>query len=213
MLTKKLIFVLSLLIAGCSSIYLNTLEKIGIPKRQVMIHRVEKMRDTQEEAKQQFKSALAQFQTLTHYSGGDLEDTYQRLNDTYQKSLDKANEIHKRIKDIEDVSEALFAEWEGEIEEYSNVSLKRRSQQKLTATKRQYLQLITAMKKAEAKMQPVLAVFKDQVLYLKHNLNAQAIASLKEDLTDIKSDVSKLILAMEKSIAEANQFIQAMEKN
>lgn len=213
MLTKKLIFVLSLLIAGCSSIYLNTLEKIGIPKRQVMIHRVEKMRDTQEEAKQQFKSALAQFQTLTHYSGGDLEDTYQRLNDTYQKSLDKANEIHKRIKDIEDVSEALFAEWEGEIEEYSNASLKRRSQQKLTATKRQYLQLITAMKKAEAKMQPVLAVFKDQVLYLKHNLNAQAIASLKEDLTDIKSDVSKLILAMEKSIAEANQFIQAMEKN
>jgi len=213
MLTKKLIFVLSLLIAGCSSIYLNTLEKIGIPKRQVMIHRVEKMRDTQEEAKQQFKSALAQFQTLTHYSGGDLEDTYQRLNDTYQKSLDKANEIHKRIKDIEDVSEALFAEWEGEIEEYSNASLKRRSQQKLTATKRQYLQLITAMKKAGAKMQPVLAVFKDQVLYLKHNLNAQAIASLKEDLTDIKSDVSKLILAMEKSIVEANQFIQAMEKN
>lgn len=213
MLSKKLIFVLSLLIAGCSSIYLNTLEKIGIPKRQVMIHRVEKMRDTQEEAKQQFKSALAQFQTLTHYSGGDLEDTYQRLNDAYQKSLDKANEIHKRIEDIEDVSEALFAEWEDEIDQYSNASLKRRSQQKLTATKRQYLQLITAMKKAEAKMQPVLAVFKDQVLYLKHNLNAQAIASLKEDLADIKSDVSKLILAMEKSIAEANQFIQAMEKN
>ncbi len=213
MLSKKLIFVLSLLIAGCSSIYLNTLEKIGIPKRQVMIHRVEKMRDTQEEAKQQFKSALAQFQTLTHYSGGDLEDTYQRLNDAYQKSLDKANEIHKRIEDIEDVSEALFAEWEDEIDQYSNASLKRRSQQKLTATKRQYLQLITAMKKAEAKMQPVLAVFKDQVLYLKHNLNAQAIASLKEDLADIESDVSKLILAMEKSIAEANQFIQAMEKN
>ncbi len=213
MTSKKLVFVLSLLIAGCSSIYLNTLEKIGIPKRQVMIHRVEKMRDTQEEAKQQFKSALAQFQALTHYSGGDLEDTYQRLNDAYQKSLDKANEIHKRIEDIEDVSDALFAEWEDEIDQYSNASLKRRSQQKLTATKRQYLQLITAMKKAEAKMQPVLAVFKDQVLYLKHNLNAQAISSLKEDLADIKSDVSKLILAMEKSIAEANQFIQAMEKN
>jgi len=213
MTSKKLVFVLSLLIAGCSSIYLNTLEKIGIPKRQVMIHRVEKMRDTQEEAKQQFKSALAQFQTLTHYSGGDLEDTYQRLNDAYQKSLDKANEIHKRIEDIEDVSDALFAEWEDEIGQYSSASLKRRSQQKLTATKRQYLQLITAMKKAEAKMQPVLAVFKDQVLYLKHNLNAQAIASLKEDLADIESDVSKLILAMEKSIAEANQFIQAMEKN
>ncbi len=185
---------------------------MGIPKREVMIHRVEKARETQEEAKQQFSSALEQFQALTNYDGGDLEDVYNRLNDAYQDSLDKANEIRKRIADIEDVSEALFAEWEEEIEQYSSPSLKRNSQLKLAKTKRQYQQLISAMKKAEAKMQPVLAVFKDQVLYLKHNLNAQAIASLKEDLGDIQSDVSNLIRAMEKSIDEANQFIRTMEK-
>ncbi len=210
--TNLIALLFVVLISGCSSIYLNTLEKMGIPKREVMIHRVEKARETQEEAKQQFSSALEQFQALTHYSGGDLEDVYKRLNDAYQDSLDKANEIRKRIADIEDVSEALFAEWEDEIEQYSSPSLKRNSQIKLAKTKRQYQQLISAMKKAEAKMQPVLAVFKDQVLYLKHNLNAQAIASLKEDLGDIQSDVSSLIRAMEKSIDEANQFIQTMEK-
>jgi hypothetical protein len=209
---QPFIFLLVFVLSGCSSIYLNTLEKMGIPKREVMIHRVEKARKTQEEAKQQFSSALEQFQTLTNYSGGDLEDIYNRLNDAYQDSLDKANEIRKRIADIEDVSEALFAEWEEEIEQYSSSSLKRNSQLKLAKTKRQYQQLISAMKKAEAKMQPVLAVFKDQVLYLKHNLNAQAIASLKEDLGDIQSDVSNLIRAMEKSIDEANRFIQTMEK-
>ena len=67
------------------------------------------------------------------------------------------------------------------------------------------------MKSAEAKIEPVLAVFKDQVLYLKHNLNAQAIASLKGELGSIKSDVSSLISAMEKSINEANAFIKTME--
>ncbi len=210
--THHIVFFFVLFISGCSSIYLNTLEKMGIPKREVMIHRVEKARETQEEAKQQFSSALEQFQALTNYSGGDLEDVYNRLNDAYQDSLDKANEIRKRIADIEDVSEALFAEWEEEIEQYSSPSLKRNSQLKLAKTKRQYQQLISAMKKAEAKMQPVLAVFKDQVLYLKHNLNTQAIASLKEDLGDIQSDVANLIRAMEKSIDEANQFIQSMEK-
>lgn len=210
--THHIVFFFVLFISGCSSIYLNTLEKMGIPKREVMIHRVEKARETQEEAKQQFSSALEQFQALTNYSGGDLEDVYNRLNDAYQDSLDKANEIRKRIADIEDVSEALFAEWEEEIEQYSSPSLKRNSQLKLAKTKRQYQQLISAMKKAEAKMQPVLAVFKDQVLYLKHNLNVQAIASLKEDLGDIQSDVANLIRAMEKSIDEANQFIQSMEK-
>ncbi len=209
----KFTFFSMLLISGCSSVYLNTLEKMGIPKRDVMIHRVEKARDTQEEAKQQFKSALEQFMVVTQYSGNDdLEEIYNRLNSEYEDSVDKANEIKKRIADIEDVSQALFDEWEEELTQYSSASLRRNSQRKLTQTKRQYEQLISAMKKAEAKMQPVLAVFKDQVLYLKHNLNARAIASLKDDLGSIQSDVSNLIQAMEQSINEANSFIETMEK-
>ncbi len=209
----KFVFLSLLFISGCSSVYLNTLEKMGIPKRDIMIHRVEKARDTQEEAKQQFKSALEQFMAVTHYSANDdLEEIYNRLNSEYENSVDKANEIKKRIADIEDVSQALFDEWEEELTQYSSASLRRNSQRKLTQTKRQYKQLISAMKKAEAKMQPVLAVFKDQVLYLKHNLNARAIASLKDDLGGIQSDVSNLIQAMEQSINEANSFIETMEK-
>jgi len=188
------------------------LEKIGIPKRDVMVHRVEKARDTQEETKQQFKSALEQFNALTHFKGGNLEATYSRLNSEYEASVAKASEVRKRISDIEDVSEALFTEWQNELEQYSNASLKRSSQQKLTATKAHYQQLIKAMKRAEAKIEPVLSVFRDQVLYLKHNLNAQAIASLKGQLGSVNADVSSLIAAMEKSINEANSFIQTMEK-
>lgn len=197
---------------ACSSLYYGGLEKIGIPKREVMVHRVEKARDTQEETKQQFKSALEQFSALTSFNGGNLEATYKRLNGEYEASVAKASEVRKRISDIEDVSEALFTEWQDELNQYSNADLKRSSQQQLTATKGQYQQLITVMKRAEAKIDPVLAVFKDQVLYLKHNLNAQAIASLKGQLGSIQSDVSSLIAAMEKSINEANAFIKTMEK-
>ncbi|NTU50479.1 MAG: DUF2959 domain-containing protein [Desulfobulbaceae bacterium] len=197
---------------ACSSLYYGGLEKIGIPKREVMVHRVEKARDTQEETKQQFKSALEQFSALTSFNGGNLEATYKRLNGEYEASVAKASEVRKRISDIEDVSEALFTEWQDELNQYSNADLKRSSQLQLTATKGQYQQLITVMKRAEAKINPVLAVFKDQVLYLKHNLNAQAIASLKGQLGSIQSDVSSLIAAMEKSINEANAFIKTMEK-
>ena len=207
------ILTLSFVVAltACSSIYYSGLEQIGIPKRELMVHRVEKARDTQEETKEQFKSALEQFTVLTHFEGGNLEATYKKLNSEYEASVDKAEEVEKRISDIEDVSEALFAEWEDEITQYSSPSLKRNSQQKLNATRRHYQQLISAMKSAEARIEPVLTVFKDQVLYLKHNLNAQAIASLKGELGSIKSDVSSLIAAMEKSINEANAFIKTME--
>ncbi|PKM12910.1 MAG: DUF2959 domain-containing protein [Gammaproteobacteria bacterium HGW-Gammaproteobacteria-3] len=210
-LQRGLVFTFVGVLSACSSLYYSGLEKIGIPKRLVMVHRVEKARDTQEETKEQFKSALEQFTALTQFNGGDLEATYNKLNGEYEASAAKAEEVKKRISDIEDVSEALFAEWEEEITQYSSASLKRNSQQKLNSTKQQYQQLISAMKRAEAKIEPVLTVFKDQVMYLKHNLNAQAIASLKGDLAAIKTDVSTLIDAMEKSIDEANAFIETMD--
>jgi hypothetical protein len=193
-------------------VYYSGLEKMGIPKRDVMVHRVEKARDTQEETKEQFKSALDQFTAVANFKGGDLEANYNKLNSEYEASVDKANEVKKRISDIEDVSEALFKEWENEVTQYSNVSLKRSSQNKLNATKAQYRQLIAAMKNAESKIEPILVVFKDQVMFIKHNLNAQAISSLKDELGAIKSDVSTLVTAMEKSINEANAFIKKMEK-
>ncbi|MGR9114561.1 MAG: DUF2959 domain-containing protein [Gammaproteobacteria bacterium] len=210
-LQRALIFSFFVFLIACSSMYYSGLEKIGIPKREVMVYRVEKARDTQEATKEQFKSALEQFTAVTRFQGGELESTYNKLNSEYEASVSKAEEVHKRISDIEDVSDALFSEWEDEIAQYSSSTLKRSSQQKLNATQRHYQQLISSMKEAEAKIEPVLTVFKDQVLFLKHNLNAQAIASLKGELRTIEADVSSLIGAMEKSINEANAFIKTME--
>ena len=209
---RLLILATFFVLTACSTLYYDGLEKIGMPKRDVMVYRVEKARDTQEETKEQFKSALEQFTAATNFQGGDLETVYNNLNDEYEASVDKAEEINERIADIEDVAEALFAEWEEEITQYSNTSLKRSSQQKLSSTKKHYRQLIASMKNAEAKIEPVLRVFNDQVMFLKHNLNARAITSLKGELRTIESDVSTLIISMEESINEANAFIDTMEK-
>ena len=208
----SLLLILFTVLSGCSKMYYSTLDSMGIPKRDIMVHRVEKARDTQEETKEQFQTALEQFTAVTNFKGGDLEKVYNKLNKEYLASVDQADEVHKRITDIEDVSGALFEEWEQELNQYSSASLKRNSQQQLNSTKKQYNQLIASMKRAEKKIEPVLAVFKDQVLYLKHNLNAQAISSLKGELSAIESDVSVLIGAMEQSINEANSFIKTMEK-
>lgn len=212
-LPRLLILPILLSLAACSTVYYSGLEKIGIPKRDVMVYRVEKARDTQKETKEQFKSALEQFTAVTNFKGGDLEDIYNKLNREYEASVAMAEEVTDRIVDIEDVSEALFSEWTQEITQYSNASLKLSSQNKLNETKLHYRQLIASMKNAEAKIKPILRAFNDQVMFLKHNLNAQAITSLKGELGTIKSDVSSLILAMEKSINEANAFINTMAKN
>jgi hypothetical protein len=59
-------------------------------------------------------------------------------------------------------------------------------------------------------MQPVLRAFHGKVLFLKHNLNAKAIASLKKDALEIDGDVGALVKDLEASIAEADAFIASM---
>ena len=206
------LYILLCTLFGCQSVYYGAMEKLGYHKRDLLVSDVEKARDAQEEAKEQFQSALEKFSTVLNFEGGELQEKYDELNEEFQRSETKAQAVHDRIGSVENVSEALFDEWEAELKEYSNANLRGTSQQKLNQTRKQYGQLIKAMKRAEDKMGPVLAAFKDQVLFLKHNLNAQAIASLKNELVAVESDVSKLIKDMEASIKEADSFIAAMTK-
>ncbi|MGD1972547.1 MAG: DUF2959 domain-containing protein [Desulfobacterales bacterium] len=199
-----------ILLVGCSSAYYGTMEKLGYHKRDLMVDRVEAAKDAQEDAKEQFKSALEKFNSVLKVDGGELEDKYEQLKTAYDESNDRAETVRNRIESVEDVSEALFDEWQTELDQYSSDSLRRSSASKLKQTRRQYTQLIGAMKRAEKKMAPVLTAFHDQVLFLKHNLNAKAIASLQTELVSVEAEVNSLIRDMETSIKEANAFISAM---
>lgn len=209
-LRRFLPILLILALGGCSTAYYRAAESLGIQKRDILVHRVQKARDSQEEAKEQFKDALERFTALTGFKGGNLERKYQELSREFERSQAKANEVHQRIADIEDVSGALFDEWEKELGQYQDQSLRRGSERKLRATQQRYRQLIAAMKRAESRMQPVLTAFHDQVLFLKHNLNAQAVASLKGEASAIETNVAELIKSMEASIREADQFIKSV---
>lgn len=202
---------LVVVLAGCQSMYYGAMEKVGIHKRDIMIDRVESAQDAQTDAKEQFESALEQYQSIITIKDQDLADRYDKLNDEYEDSKAAALLVSERIDAVEDVSEALFDEWEDEIDLYSSAELKRKSQAKLSQTKRQYQKLIKAMRSAEARMQPVLLAFQDQVLYLKHNLNARAIDSLQGELGSIETNVAQLIAEMEKSIAESEAFISSLQ--
>ena len=196
--------------AGCQSAYYGTMEALGHHKRDLLVDRVEDTRDAQQDAKEQFQSALEKFTEVVNFSGGQLKEKYTELNAELEKSESKAKAVRGNISDVENVSNALFKEWESELSQYTNDNLRRVSERKLEQTRRRYAQLIGAMKRAEAKIEPVLSAFRDQVLFLKHNLNAQAIASLQDELASVKADIALLIKEMEVSIAEADAFIKAM---
>jgi len=187
------------------------MEGLGIEKRDILVDRVEDARDAQGSASEQFASALDQFRSTVNFDGGDLEETYDRLNDEYENSVAGAAEVSDRIAAVEKVAEDLFSEWEQELEQYSRSDLRRSSAGLLRDTRKRYSQLMTTMQRAERSMEPVLAAFHDQVLVLKHNLNARAIGALRNELDSIERDTANLIRQMQTAIAEANAFIDSME--
>lgn len=199
-----------LLLQGCETIYFNTMEKVGVHKRDILIDRIEESQEAQEDAQEEFTSALVQLKEITNFDGGDLESLYNKLNDEYEDSEEAAQEVRQRIDKVESVAKALFSEWESELKQYSSQKLRKDSQNKLKATQRRYAKLITTLRKAERSIQPVLNTLKDNTLYLKHNLNARAVASLKGELKSIDADIKTLISQMQKSIAESNAFIEEL---
>ena len=204
------IFILALL-AGCSSAYYKTMEGLGIEKRDILVDRVEEARDAQGDASEQFASALEQFRSTVNFDGGDLEKTYDRLNSEYESSVSEAEDVSERIDAVESVAEDLFKEWEQELDQYSRADLRRTGASLLNDTRKRYGQMMTSMRRAERSMEPVLEAFHDQVLVLKHNLNARAIGSLRNELDSIERDTANLIKQMQAAIAEANTFIESME--
>lgn len=200
-----------LLMSACSSTYYKAMDSIGIEKRDILVDRVEDARDAQDDAAEQFASALDQFRSVVAVDGGDLEKVYDRLSGEFDDSQARADEVSERINSIESVAEDLFEEWEEELDQYSSDSLRRESSSLLRDTKSRYGQLMAAMRRAERAMPPVLSAFQDQVLVLKHNLNAQAIGALRNELGNIERDTASLIAEMQKAIAEANSFITSMK--
>ncbi len=200
-----------LILTGCSTVKYSAYEKIGIHKRDLLVDNVEDTRDSQKEAQEQFKDALEKFGSVVTIEETGLKKAYDRLSDEYEDSVDAAEEVSENIDEVEEVANDLFREWGEEIKQYTDQNLRRSSEAKLRDTRVRYKDMLGSMRDAEKSMQPVLATFKDNVLFLKHNLNAQAVGSLQATFRDLQGDINILINQMNQSIDRSNEFIAGMK--
>lgn len=196
---------------GCSTAYYAAWEKLGYQKRDILKERVVEARDEQQAASEQFKDALTKLKEVYAFDGGDIEKAYRQLQGEFDDSQSRADAVKKRIRSMETVATDLFAEWEKEIGQISNPTMASSSRRKLAETQARYGEMHGALKKAEASMEPVLGQFRDYVLYMKHNLNAQAIASLKGEALNIQNDIGKLISDMNASVERADAFVKTLQ--
>jgi hypothetical protein len=197
---------------SCQATYYKTMEVLGKEKRDLLVQRVKTARDGEVQAKEQFQTALERFSALTQFKGGDLAAKYEELKAEHAKCETRAEAVKSQIAQVQQVAGDLFKEWESELGQYTSDELRLASEIKLRDTQKRYAELLMAMKRAEQKMQPVLAALRDQVLFLKHNLNAQAVSSLQGTAVTLQADVAALVAEMETAVRQATAFIDAMGK-
>jgi len=200
----------SLGLVSCQSVYYKTMKSLGKEKRDILVKRVIESKKDQQETKEKLQTTLESFQQLTGFQGGDLEKAYKKLNSQYEDAQGQANKLHDRIHSIDQVSNDMFKEWQSEINQMSNAKLKAQSAAMLRDAKQRQSSYMTAMRKTESQLTSVLKSFQDQVLFLKHNLNARAIGSLKGTSAQINTDVTALTKSIDNSMQEADKLISSL---
>lgn len=200
-------------LTGCQTINNTVMEKMfGMEKRELLKKSVEGVSKEQKEAQEEFKDAMTRLKELYSFDGGELEKVYNKLKSSYDNAQGQADKVNKRIANMESIAKSMFSEWNKEIKTYDNKTFAANSRRQFTETKSRYEQLSRAVKESEQSMQPVLKQLSDHVLYLKHNLNAASIGSLRSEATSIELQVDQLIRTMNSSISEADAFLQTFQQ-
>jgi len=185
-------------------------EMVGMEKRDLFKKEVANVKEEQEETGEAFKDALTKLKEIYLFDGGDLEKAHGKLNSSYEEAKEKSKNVSGRITQLDTVAQDLFTEWQNEIQEISSADLKSKSRDRLAETRQKYNQLHKQLKTSEAKIAPVLSKLKDQVLYMKHNLNAKAIGGLKTESAKIQNDIEKLMNEMKESNAKAESLMREL---
>jgi len=206
------LLLLALATTGCRTSYYSVMETFGKHKRDLLRDALEDASEENLKAAEQFEDALTQLKELTGFDGGDLEKQYNAFKSDYDGCRDRSTAVRGRIEKVDRVAQDLFAEWERELKEIQNAQLRGRSQAKLTETRTRYQQVHAALTRSEATLEPVLSQMKDYVLYLKHNLNARAVGSIKDEALEIENEIGKLIAEMTRSIQETEGFLKVLDE-
>lgn len=185
-------------------------ETIGLEKRDLFKREVANVKEEQEDTGEAFKDALTQLKEIYEFDGGNLEKQHGKLKSSLDDANEEAAELRSRITKVDQVANDLFEEWNEEIQQIKTSDYRRRSKEQLSETKKRYRDLEAQLRKSERKMEPVLAKLNDQVLFLKHNLNAKAIGGLKAESGKIQADIKALIEEVNESTRQADELIKTL---
>lgn len=198
------------LLVSCQSTDPETGDKVGYPDLDPLLDRVGESRDALKTAVAQFQSAREQ---LSQYVGapGDLQATYAGTVSEYDAAVEDSVAVRSAIANVDQAADAVFEEWQVEVNVYTDARIKAVNQAKLGQTWQNYEGMLKVLRHSEAKLDPVLKALSENVTYLQDNLNVGAVASRAAKFAVIDKDLEALIRSMNTAIDSSDAFISSVQ--
>lgn len=204
------IALLFLLLTGCKSFYYDALEHTGIHKRDLLMQRIEKVRDAQTAAQKQFEATLLEYRSVVLFQSGDLNERQAQLEEDYRAAQLRARNVRYHLQGVDSVADDLFSEWKAELKGYRTAELRRAAEADYDRTRQQYQALRDQLNETEARLQPLLDLLGDQMLSLRHSLNARTISRSSDAYTQLEHDMKSLFEEMTRANDQADMFIRRL---
>ena len=93
----------------------------------------------------------------------------------------------------------------------SSEDLRKRSEERLNGTRERYNGILAAGDKARQVFNPFIASLKDQVVYLGHDLNPSALASLEPDADKLNKEGEVLFKKIDETVDEVSGYITSLK--
>jgi hypothetical protein len=162
------------------------------------------------ETKVQLMKTMDVYNALLADDAADRKGLYKKLQKEMDSTETKRAEVPVRADEMKAEADILFKSWTDSAAAIESPDLRKRSEERLAKTKASYEEIGTVGQKAAALYEPVMKTLRDHVTYLGHDLNAEAVASLKPDAAKLNEKVKELSAAIDQTITVANNNIGAL---
>ncbi len=140
---------------------------------------------------------------------GDAVKAYEQLVDVVENSEDQAEDLRKSIEKMQAEAVPVFDQWTKDLEAYSNPEMRQRSQARLSAARERYDAVVAAVEPVLVEYEAINQSFRDHVLFLKHDMNPAALATIQDDVRRIAKDATSLDSRFNGGRAAATAYIES----
>ncbi len=175
-----------------------------------LLTRIERVQAETAVAKDSVHAALSELCTLVSPGfKGDAATEFAKFLAASEASEDQAETLRDITEPMQDAADELFQRWTKDMEAFGNSRMRQRSQTRLDETRTRFQSIIGATQAAQIALDAFHDDMRDHALFLRHDLNSAAVASIRTDVRALNEQIQGLDTRFDATTAAARAYVES----